>query len=548
MVFFFTCSDPRYSIYMGRDKYENEHLIAHGWPEDLWFHVDKHSSAHVYLRMPKGETIDDVPSDIIAECAQLTKANSIEGCKLSHVQIIYTPWANLDKRENMADGSVSHKDRRAVKVTMVEHRINAIVNRLEKTKVEKNYSPTELYDMRRARDAKEDAEDRARKKAERKQAAIDKETARAEEESRLADLKALEKAAQEEADVLQTETERRIKEHFARIAASDASASASSTNAAAGVAKKTGSKQSTSGGGGAVDAVLADALFGGGIYDRVGCEGSDDDDDDDDGNAFGIGGLDISDSQSAGGGTASKGVALRKKESGKLGKLGQEVADVEAARKTAKEMDALTAVAHERKAEAQRKAEEAAQAKAAKEAAKEAELALKRSQMAEGKVKVAETVRAARDAANTALASLSTEAIAEVHDANESSQAEELMVLEAIFAEGFVRSADGEEDADAAAEGAPAGPYTLRVEGETAAGAPVAVVLRVTPVPEYPSHHPPVCEVLEGIADESDAAFVADSLHAVYYSAREALGEGEPGECIVHQWAEWLREEWMAQM
>ena len=27
MVFYFTCSDPRYTIYMGRDKYENEELI-----------------------------------------------------------------------------------------------------------------------------------------------------------------------------------------------------------------------------------------------------------------------------------------------------------------------------------------------------------------------------------------------------------------------------------------------------------------------------------------------------------------------------------------
>ena len=50
MVFYFTCSDPRYTIYMGRDKYENESLIAYGWPEDLWFHVDKLSPAHAYLR------------------------------------------------------------------------------------------------------------------------------------------------------------------------------------------------------------------------------------------------------------------------------------------------------------------------------------------------------------------------------------------------------------------------------------------------------------------------------------------------------------------
>lgn len=79
MVFYFTCSDDRYTIYMGRDKYENEDLIKYGWPEDLWFHVDKMSSAHVYLRLPPGDGIDEIPKEIVEECSQLTKANSIEG-------------------------------------------------------------------------------------------------------------------------------------------------------------------------------------------------------------------------------------------------------------------------------------------------------------------------------------------------------------------------------------------------------------------------------------------------------------------------------------
>ena len=29
----------------------DEDLIKWGWPEDVWFHVDKYSSAHVYLRL-----------------------------------------------------------------------------------------------------------------------------------------------------------------------------------------------------------------------------------------------------------------------------------------------------------------------------------------------------------------------------------------------------------------------------------------------------------------------------------------------------------------
>ena len=39
MVFFFTCVDERYTVYMGKDKYENEELLKYGWPEDMYSRV-----------------------------------------------------------------------------------------------------------------------------------------------------------------------------------------------------------------------------------------------------------------------------------------------------------------------------------------------------------------------------------------------------------------------------------------------------------------------------------------------------------------------------
>lgn len=36
------------------------------------------SSAHVYARLEKGQTIDDMPQALIDDCAQLVKANSIQ--------------------------------------------------------------------------------------------------------------------------------------------------------------------------------------------------------------------------------------------------------------------------------------------------------------------------------------------------------------------------------------------------------------------------------------------------------------------------------------
>lgn len=79
MVFYFTSNvvNPPVTFFMGLDKFESkiseyigyvlcprfltplflafadEELIRWGWPEDVWFHVDKISSAHVYIRLQK---------------------------------------------------------------------------------------------------------------------------------------------------------------------------------------------------------------------------------------------------------------------------------------------------------------------------------------------------------------------------------------------------------------------------------------------------------------------------------------------------------------
>ncbi|KAM0722962.1 hypothetical protein Q7P37_001160 [Cladosporium fusiforme] len=140
MVFYFTSNvvKPAAYIYVGKDKVENEDLIAHGWPEDVWFHVDNLSSAHIYLRMRDNEQWTDIPEELLTDCAQLTKANSIEGNKKDNITIIYTPWSNLKKDGSMATGQVGFKDNKLVKRVYVSQRENVIVNRLNKTKVEKH--------------------------------------------------------------------------------------------------------------------------------------------------------------------------------------------------------------------------------------------------------------------------------------------------------------------------------------------------------------------------------------------------------------------------
>ena len=129
----------KYSRYSTANLSRDEDLIAHGWPEDVWFHADNLSSAHVYLRLPNPETEPwtSIPQALLTDCAQLTKANSIEGNKKDNVTIVYTPWSNLKKSGDMATGQVGFKDQKMVKKVRVEKRENVVVNRLNKTKVEK---------------------------------------------------------------------------------------------------------------------------------------------------------------------------------------------------------------------------------------------------------------------------------------------------------------------------------------------------------------------------------------------------------------------------
>lgn len=96
--------------------------------------MDKLSSAHVYVRLEPGQTWDDIPAAVVEDCAQLVKANSIEGNKRNNITVIYTPWDNLKKTPGMETGQVTFYNHKKVRRVHVEKRINEIVNRLNKTK------------------------------------------------------------------------------------------------------------------------------------------------------------------------------------------------------------------------------------------------------------------------------------------------------------------------------------------------------------------------------------------------------------------------------
>ncbi|KAI7902423.1 uncharacterized protein BX663DRAFT_536669 [Cokeromyces recurvatus] len=168
MVLYFTSNivDPPVTIYMGKDKYENDDLIKYGFPEDI--------CAHVYVRLQPGQTWLDIPPEVVNDCAQLVKANSIEGNKKNGITVIYTPWDNLKKTPGMETGQVTFHNHKKVKRVFVEKRINEIVNRLNKTKVERypdllqEKVQREKIDRLKARQSEFEEKERARQLAEEK--------------------------------------------------------------------------------------------------------------------------------------------------------------------------------------------------------------------------------------------------------------------------------------------------------------------------------------------------------------------------------------------
>jgi len=70
------------------------------------FHVDDLSSAHVYLRLPMGQSLKDIPPETLEDCCQLVKANSIQGNKVDNLSIVYCAVSNLKKTASMEVGQV----------------------------------------------------------------------------------------------------------------------------------------------------------------------------------------------------------------------------------------------------------------------------------------------------------------------------------------------------------------------------------------------------------------------------------------------------------
>eukprot|EP00892_Ulva_mutabilis_P010680 jgi/Ulvmu1/7985/UM004_0220.1 len=177
MVFYFSTKahkqgEDAWLIYMGKDKHENEDLIKYGWPVDVWFHVDNLSSAHVYLRLPDDGDLDKIPEDVLAECCQLVKQNSIQGCKAATVDIVYTMWANLKKTASMEVGQVGFHKQKDVRKVKAVAKVSEPLKRISKTQVEDHpdlEAQRKEFDRRAAKEAKRKLQEQKQEEQQRKE-------------------------------------------------------------------------------------------------------------------------------------------------------------------------------------------------------------------------------------------------------------------------------------------------------------------------------------------------------------------------------------------
>ena len=66
-----------YTVYIGKNNMQNDYIsLKLANPNDIWFHTQKIHGSHVLLRNSENQEIDDIPENVLFNCAKLAKENS----------------------------------------------------------------------------------------------------------------------------------------------------------------------------------------------------------------------------------------------------------------------------------------------------------------------------------------------------------------------------------------------------------------------------------------------------------------------------------------
>lgn len=66
-----------YTVYIGKNNIQNDYIsLRFSNPNDIWFHTQKIHGSHILLRNPENLDIEDIPENVLFNCAKLAKENS----------------------------------------------------------------------------------------------------------------------------------------------------------------------------------------------------------------------------------------------------------------------------------------------------------------------------------------------------------------------------------------------------------------------------------------------------------------------------------------
>lgn len=93
-----------YDLYIGENKFENDKIIKMSNGNDLWFHLEKFSSAHIVLKTNG----DNIPKKYIKEIATKFSYNK-KGLSKKY-SVMYTEIKNVKLTENPGEVIVKKYD------------------------------------------------------------------------------------------------------------------------------------------------------------------------------------------------------------------------------------------------------------------------------------------------------------------------------------------------------------------------------------------------------------------------------------------------------
>jgi predicted ribosome quality control (RQC) complex YloA/Tae2 family protein len=89
-------ADIEITYVVGQNQHENHGLLDAAEPDDIWFHIDGISSAHVVARVPAGLSRKE-RGKLIKQGAVLCKNNTHKVVSQKNTPIVYTSCRHVEK-------------------------------------------------------------------------------------------------------------------------------------------------------------------------------------------------------------------------------------------------------------------------------------------------------------------------------------------------------------------------------------------------------------------------------------------------------------------